>query len=354
MTAPVSAMLRQVYASASARAPHSLRACAASDPRWTGWTLAAMPLAANRGRSSGWSIWTCSIRGISVASRAPGARMSRAARMAASPIAWIVVVMPPPVARATRSRRPSGSVIQTPRRWDAGSGRSDSASMSSSRAAVRDPNDPSAKHFCQPTTRPAVGILAQKRPAAQAAFDRGRDAVVADAGMDADRQASGVGEPGKRGIGVAEVGVRSDAARIVAGDHAERDEVTPDRLDRRGQVVGRRRRDVDGDETGRPPHGPRLRGCRPRYAARGHRADPSAPKSADADGRMADPQGVVVVRPDDDAATGCHALEVVGGRPAAPAVGVPAVAFQPGVGVGQALVGRPDAGKTLVQGRART
>ena len=92
------------------------------------------------------------MRGISgCVARAVGARIVRAARTAASPMAWIWRGDAAGAGPRDTLARPSGSVIQTPRRWSGGSGRSGSASMSSSSAAVRDPSDPSAKHFCQPT-----------------------------------------------------------------------------------------------------------------------------------------------------------------------------------------------------------
>ena len=48
--------------------------------------------------------------------------------------------------------------------------------------------------------------------------------------------------------------------------------------------------------------------------------------------RVAGPQGVVVVRPQRGTPAGCDGLELVGGRPAAPSIAVPAVALEPGVG----------------------
>ncbi len=53
-------------------------------------------------------------------------------------------------------------------------------------------------------------------------------------------------------------------------------------------------------------------------------------------------QRVVVVRPERAATPRRDRLEVVGRRPAAPAVDVPAVTFEPGVGIGQRDVGGPD------------
>ena len=109
--------------------------------------------------------------------------------------------------------------------------------MSSRSAAVRDPSDPSAKHFCQPTRAQPAGSLAEDGPAAKTALDGRRDAVVAHAGMDAQRQVARVGEPGIDRVGVRQVGVGRHAARVVAGDDAERDEAPTHGLDGGGEVV---------------------------------------------------------------------------------------------------------------------
>ena len=60
--------------------------------------------------------------------------------------------------------------------------------MSSRSAAVREPSDPSAKHFCQPTRARPAGIGAEDQAAAQPARERGVERVVAQAGVDPDRQ----------------------------------------------------------------------------------------------------------------------------------------------------------------------
>ena len=88
--------------------PHSVRACAASLPRWTGWTLAAIPAFANRPRSAGSSSWTCSILGMNGTAPAVGSRASSAARTAASPIAWICVAIPPAAASLDELAQPLG------------------------------------------------------------------------------------------------------------------------------------------------------------------------------------------------------------------------------------------------------
>ena len=67
--------------------------------------------------------------------------------------------------------------------------------------------------------------------------------------------------------------------------------------------------------------------------------------------RTADQQRVVVVRPQRAAPAGRHGLEVVGRRPAAPPIGVPAVALQPGLRVGEREVGGADEGEPLGQRR---
>ena len=166
-------------------------------------------------------------RGASAAwSRAPGARTSRAARTAASPMAWIIVVIPPAVARATRSARPSGLRHPHP----APHGRLRAAGPAPPRCPPagprsRDPSDPSAKHFCQPTRARPRGIVAERRAAASG---RGRSPTRARRrghGVDAERQVAGVGQADVDGDIEGQVGIRGHAAGIVAGDDAERDEL---------------------------------------------------------------------------------------------------------------------------------
>ena len=66
----------------------------------------------------------------------------------------------------------SGGVTQTPRRRSGGRGRSGSASMSARRAAVREPSEPSAKHFCQPTRALPFGSSPTGEPLREAPHDR--------------------------------------------------------------------------------------------------------------------------------------------------------------------------------------
>ena len=73
--------------------------------------------------------------------------------------------------RPPRATRGSPSAVGHPdaaAALRAASGRSGSGSMSSSRAAVRDPSEPSAKHFCQPDPGAAVRIVAEDGATADA------------------------------------------------------------------------------------------------------------------------------------------------------------------------------------------
>ena len=211
-------------------------------PRCTGWTLAAIPAATKLDRSAGSSSWTCSSRGISGTRAAVGARTSRAARTAASPIAWICVAIPPSAARSTSSASSSGSVIQTPRRRSGGSGRSGSGSMSSSSAAVRDPSEPSAKQLEPADPGPTVRIARRaasplRSPCAMPRTPVRRRAARHGRGAAAGRHRRDAGYAGNDQL---EVRVRGQAARVVDGDDAEREQLVPDGHQRRLQGLLRR------------------------------------------------------------------------------------------------------------------
>ena len=62
-----------------------------SEVQWTGWTLATTPSLPKRAASSAVTIWACSIRGggVPLARFVALASRSRAARLAASPMAWM-------------------------------------------------------------------------------------------------------------------------------------------------------------------------------------------------------------------------------------------------------------------------
>ena len=169
--------------SASARSPQSRRAVAASSRRWTGWTEAAIPPAANRPRSSGWRSWTCSRRGMRATRSTVGSRASSAARAAASPIAWTWVAIPASAARSASSREelrghPEDAAVGV-RARPAGS-RS---------AAVCDPSVPSAKSLSQPTcARPSRPRTRARPPLRRPRSAAQLEALRAEAGVDADRQ----------------------------------------------------------------------------------------------------------------------------------------------------------------------
>ena len=83
-----------------------------------------------------------------------------------------------PRQRAARDRASSsGGVTQTPRRRSGGRGRSGSASMSARRAAVREPSEPSAKHFCQPTRALPFGSSPTGEPLRRPRHDRGVERI---------------------------------------------------------------------------------------------------------------------------------------------------------------------------------
>ena len=151
-----------------------------------------------------------------------------------------------PLAEAVRRR--------SSRRRDvapAGSGRSASVSMSSSSAAVRDPSEPSAKHFCQPTVARPSGFGAETRAASMAALDGRRDGVVAHARMDAQRQPAGIGRGGHR-PGTSTAGPGPGRRRPDRGRRRRRAGRGPARP-RSGPRRARRRsgRDVDRHEAAR-------------------------------------------------------------------------------------------------------
>ena len=193
--------------------------------------------AANRGRSSGWSIWTCSMRGMSGSRPPTGVSRSSATRTAASPIAWIWVAMPPAAARCDEileAGRVGHPQAPAPVRAAAGG----PARLRGPRAAraVREPIEPSAKHFCQPTRARPAGSEPRtsplRRPPARAVLQ----GVVPQAGVDPDRQPAGVGQMRVGRERVGEVRVRRERARVVA---RRRPRATPAPGRRRSRALAR-------------------------------------------------------------------------------------------------------------------
>ena len=211
------------------------------------------------------------------------------------------------------------SVIQTPcragrerpiRLWSNGS----------SSAAVRDPSEPSAKHFCQPSrARQRVG--AQRRAAPEPALDRRRDASCRSARMDAERQAP----LGQRAI--CRERPTSDGSRD--SPPGSWTATTPSGREGSSRAIGRSsrpRRARDEPVTSRaaaswstPSGAPVGRAGSRRRPDRAGRIDAGAASAAGSptarDGRAPTARPGGPARP----------LEVVGGRPAAPPIGVPAV-----------------------------
>ena len=101
------------------------------------------------------------------------------------------------------------------------------------------------------------------------------------------------------------------------------------RDDRRDEPGGGLEQDAFRLPVGRPPDDPARRvGRVARHPGR-------------LETGVADEEGVVVVRPQRAASSRGDRLEVVGGRPAAPAVDVPAVSLEPRRRIGQGEVGGP-------------
>ena len=79
-------------------------------------------------------------------------------------MAWIWVAMPAAAARPVDAASSSGGVTQNPRRRSGGTEPAASGSMSARRPAVREPIDPSAKHFCQPIRARPSGFAPSDAP----------------------------------------------------------------------------------------------------------------------------------------------------------------------------------------------
>ena len=149
-TAPLATRAAIGNAPVSARSPQKARAWTTSERRWTGCIEAAIPSPAKRPRSSAWTSWACSTRGMRRVVPTVGASTSSAARTAASPMPWIWVAMPSEAARVACSARRAGVASQTPRPSLGAGGSPGGWFIGSRSAAVRDPSDPSAKALSQP------------------------------------------------------------------------------------------------------------------------------------------------------------------------------------------------------------
>ena len=204
-----------------------------------------MPAAANRGTSSGWTIWTCSMRGMSGASAAPGAQ--DAEHLADRRVADGVDLR-----RDARQRSPArpvrgGRRDRSSTRRDAGprrsAGRARSrcprgAPRSATRATRPRSTSASRRGPCHRDPRRAVGrsgtpVRWLRRPR--------RRACRHGHGSGAAPRRTGGRRPGRSRSGR----VRGDAARVVAGDDAEREQLAAESFDRIGEGIRGRRRDVD-------------------------------------------------------------------------------------------------------------
>ena len=144
---------------------------------------------------------------------------------------------------------------------------------------------------------------------------------------------------------------RATTPGIVDGDHTERDEGSSQRRDRGRQLIrGGSRHDLRHE-----PGGGLVEDARRHTRQVAPDLTPGGITSGriDAGGGQrceARPERVMVVSPQGDPAAGRHRLERIGGRPAAPPVGLPAVAEEPGGGLGQPSMGGSDPGEPRLEG----
>ena len=204
-------------------------------------------------------------RGASAASRRPSApRASSAARTAASPIPWICVAMPSDAA-ARRLVAPgaSGVVSQTPCPSLGGAGspgdalhRLEQGGGPRAERAVGERLEPAeAQAVRAGRARAAARCAAPASPAASSCSARmlawtrsPRSPAAASAPVGLER--------------AAEIVARGQAARVVDGDDAQRDELPGARAGRRPRSLGRRRRRDERRRRGASPtRGGRRSGC---------------------------------------------------------------------------------------------
>ena len=218
-------------------------------PRWTGWTLAAIPPAANRPRSAGSSSWTCSIRGMN-GTRARR-RLEDVERRPDRGVADGVDLRGDPA-----GRRPFDELAQP-----LGLGVPDATPLVGRERPVGLGLDVGEQRG-RPRTERAVGeaflpadpgtaggIVAEDRAAPQAPLERGLERLGPERGQDADRQAAGLGEVGVGRERPAEVRIGHDPARVVDGDDAEREQLAARPSTRAvSSSADRQVRDVDGDQ----------------------------------------------------------------------------------------------------------
>ena len=209
---------------------------------------------------------------------------------------------------------------------------------------MREPSDPSAKQLLPADPGAAVRVGAEAAPlrsprSMAVSSPSSRIAAWTRTGrspVSARRAYAGNAEPGP--------GRARAPPGSWHGDDAERRRVLRRPLDERGsRSLGGRGRRRGRDQAGRGLVQDALGS--PSAARRMIAAGGSGVAGVDArprERRLARPDRVVVVRPEGDAAPGRRRFEVGGGRPAAPAVGVPALALEPRLRSASALVRRPD------------
>ena len=314
ITAPVAVEGGEREGRASRRAsPHKRRAFCDVRAEVDGLHRRGDPeRARTAGRRSASTSWACSTRGHERrradgrrqrVERAPGPRRRRcrgsASRSRATPPAR-------PARAAARAWHEPHAEAVVRRRGSPATG-----SIGSSRAAVREPSEPSANVLSQPSRSRSSGSGPERLAAAQPRAAGGVELLRADAGVDAAAPSS----PAAASVAVglerpAEVRRGTDAARVVDGDDAEREQLGGERArarrrsaaaagrgtrsttrPRRGLVQDARRPAGRRLAGSRPPRGigaiarrrrprPAPRGSRPARGGRGPRARPAGPAPA--------------------------------------------------------------------------
>ena len=179
--------------------------------------------------------------------------------------------------------------------------------------------------------RAAGRVAAERRAASEATLDGRRQRVVPQARVHAQRQTPRLREARVDREGVREVGSGATPPGSWQATTPSDTSSSPTSTMAAARSSGVGRRDVDRDEPGGGlvQHALRRPVRRPTDDAARRVVGTEA---GGGEGRVAGPQGVMVVGPQRGAAARCDGLELVGGGPAAPSIAVPAVTLQPGVG----------------------
>ena len=201
----------------------------------------------------------------------------------------------------------------------------------------------------QPAQPGPIDTGRQRIAAPQARFDRRVDLLLPDAGVDAERQPAARREAAVGLDPAPESLLHRQRARVMDRHDPELDEPLGQRGDEPVVALVAGARDVIRDEAGRRlvEHPGRIALVVAPDEAAGRIVCVSRNGGRD-EGRTAGPERMMVVGPQRHPPPRRDPLEVVGRRPAAPAIGVPAVTLDPVVG-GEPVVGGADQRQALVE-----